>query len=113
MSDNKIKALDDLPEEIDKFILGHNQIQDILPLEPLSNLRTLHLNDNVIESVEPLTLLANLKDLRLESNKIHDLEPLVKNLGISGRISVEENELSNSFRLLTSRFKVSSNHSYP
>ena len=98
LSDNKIKALDGLSSlrKLTNLFLDHNQIQDILPLRRLSNLRTLHLNDNMIESVEPLTPLANLQDLRLESNKIHDLEPLVKNLGISGRISVEENELSNS-----------------
>ncbi len=95
---NKIKVLDNLSNlsQLTSLILEHNQIQDISPLERLSSLRVLHLNDNKIESIQPLTQLEKLIELRLAENSIHNLEPLVENLGLSGYLSVQGNELSNS-----------------
>ncbi|HMK24847.1 MAG TPA: COR domain-containing protein [Chitinophagaceae bacterium] len=58
-------------------LLG-NQIQDIRPLEKLTNLSTLILSRNRIEQVAPLSTLNKLEVLDLSRNQITDISPLDK-----------------------------------
>ncbi len=56
--------------------LGNNQIADVEPLAPLTNLYKLDLYINQIADVSPLAALTNLKSLHLGNNQIADVEPL-------------------------------------
>ncbi len=61
---------------LQRLILNNNQIADVSPLAPLTNLRVLYLFNNQIADVSPLAALNNLEWLRLSNNQIADVSPL-------------------------------------
>jgi len=59
-----------------------NRINDISPLENLTKLVDLNLNNNQIQELSPLTNLTSLRYVRINNNQISDLRPL-GNLNLS------------------------------
>jgi len=56
--------------------LDNNAIQDISPLAQLNHLRRLSLSENKIQDISPLSQLIQLEDLRLGYNRIHSIVAL-------------------------------------
>ena len=79
-----------------KLRLDVNQISDISTLTTLTNLTVLHLNNNQIDDISSLSNLSQLIELRLDDNKVTDITALVENTGISGKINLKDNPLSNT-----------------
>ena len=79
-----------------KLRLDANQISDISTLTNLTNLTVLHLNNNQIDDISSLSNLSQLIELRLDDNKVTDITALVENTGISGKINLKDNPLSNT-----------------
>jgi len=68
-------------------------IDDISPLSSLTNLIYLSLRNNEISDISPLASLTSLEMLSLTANQISDITPLVENSGLSGTISLVNNNL--------------------
>jgi len=79
-----------------KLRLDANQISDISTLINLTNLTVLYLNNNQIDDISSLSNLSQLIELRLDDNKVTDITALVENTGISGKINLKDNPLSNT-----------------
>jgi len=79
-----------------KLRLDANQISDISTLINLTNLTVLYLNNNQINDISSLSNLSQLIELRLDDNKVTDITALVENTGISGKINLKDNPLSNT-----------------
>ncbi len=73
--------------------LNSIQIDDISPLSSLTNLTYLSLRNNEISDISPLASLTSLEMLSLTANQISDITPLVENSGLSGTISLGNNNL--------------------
>ncbi|MEO2075121.1 MAG: leucine-rich repeat domain-containing protein [Bacillus sp. (in: firmicutes)] len=56
--------------------LDHNNITDVTPLQGLTQLTDLYLNDNQLETVAPLAGLTNVEALTLDNNRLTDLSPV-------------------------------------
>jgi len=70
-----------------------NQISDISPLAPLTNLHWLRAANNQISDISPLASHTNLVRLELHYNQISDISPLVENSGLSGNLRLGGNNL--------------------
>src|SRR5262245_32494242 len=68
------------------------RISTIVPLEGLTNLRSLVLQNNLITDLRPLSGMTRLTDLSISTNRISDLTPL-KNLGSLEELSLGENPI--------------------
>jgi internalin A len=68
--------------------LAGDEISDISPLVPLTNLTILALQGNEISDISVLADLTNLIDLRLTQNHVHDISPLLENAGLGKGDSV-------------------------
>ena len=73
--------------------LNSIQIDDISPLSSLTNLTYLSLRNNEISDISPLASLTSLEMLSLTANQVSDITPLVENSGLSGTISLGNNNL--------------------
>ena len=76
--------------------LQRNGIANVSPLATLTRLEWLELDDNEIADVSPLAPLTNLNLLVLWGNKIQDIGPLVANsgLGEGDKVDLRDNPLS-------------------
>ena len=81
---------------ISYLMLNSNRIRDLSPLSKLTKIWSLHLNSNRIAHIEPLHDLVNLRDLHLHHNEITSILSLVQNTGVSGKIKLQNNPLSNT-----------------
>ena len=68
----------------------NNYIQDISPISEFHNITTLNLSDNNIKNIEPLESMTELKVLKINNNKLKDIRI------ISQLINSEELELTNN-----------------
>ena len=73
-------------------ILG-NQIQDVTPLENLTQIANLNLSDNQISDIESLASLRRITRLEISGNKIQDVTPL-KNLTQITNLNLSGNQIS-------------------
>ena len=61
---------------VNVLILDDNQISDLTPLSSLTKLTCLTLKNNQINDLAPLQGLVNLEELRFQGNQISDITPL-------------------------------------
>ena len=73
-----------------------NKITNISPLKILFNLKVLDLGGNQIQDISSLSHLTELSELWLYGNEIQEIDALEKNNGISGKIHIQGNPLSNT-----------------
>ena len=69
------------------------RITDLTGIEYCTNLSELDLDINQISDISPLASLTSLEMLSLTANQISDITPLVENSGLSGTISLGNNNL--------------------
>ena len=82
-----------------------SNVNDLTPLQYLTNLFYINAIENNIEDVSPIQNLINLKWIQLASNKIKDLTPLL-NSPIIEDIDIRNNPIENFRVLLTNeRYK--------
>lgn len=93
----EIKEIPELLSELqglNSLDLSCNQIQDLRPLQYLTQLKSLNLDYNLIRDLRPLTKLTQLGSLSLEDNDIQDLSPL-KVLTQLQSLSLQHNKIQN------------------
>ena len=81
---------------VNDLILSNNQITDISALSKLTSLVYLSLHYNQISDLSPLIDMIGIQELYLEGNQVREITPLIKNTGISGKINLKNNPLSNT-----------------
>ena len=78
--------------------IWNNQITNIAPLEKLTNLTSLYINDNHINDISPISSLIKLSDLDIGHNLIYNITPL-RTLTYLTALSIQNNYI-NDIRLL-------------
>jgi hypothetical protein len=63
--------------QITTLNIQNSLVMDLSPLQSLTGLHTLHLNSNFIHDISPLTSLPSLTQINLDGNLIEDLTPLL------------------------------------
>lgn len=77
-SNNHITSLEGIEHlsNLKTLDIAHNQVSDLSPLVPLSQLEELYANNNLITSIFSIRYLTELKTLSLSANTIADVQPL-------------------------------------
>ena len=98
LTSNQIKDLSPIAElsGLTNLAVNLNKITNISPLKMLFNLKILDLGGNQIQDISSLSHLTELSELWLYGNEIQEIDALEKNKGISGKVHIQGNPLSNT-----------------